>query len=498
MKKVFARSIMAIVMIVTLLFASIPNISAATALDTSKKVSISLNCSKPGYTFEVFKVGTLTVTTSSPYETKYTSLVPAIDASVLSGSTANALKALDALETLPSTAVSQGTWTTSSTSTTKTFSNLAQGIYYIKATNYPAGVTSVTNSLVALPYYNNSSWVYSIPAINLAAKVVDDTPTTHKTITNSTKNNENYTDVSLGDTVNFEIKSTVAGSSSMKLGSYTVYDDMSKGLSLNKGSFNVALLKADGTKITDLDKSEYTVNVTSEADGGNTVFNVALTNAYLQTEEFYTADVKYTSVTYSAVLNKHAVVGTAGNPNTETKLEYSNKNGVKSEIEGNTVYVYTYGITSNKTDMSSTPLANAEFSIYKTTADANANTNAIASGISDSTGKVTYFNSDGEEMKFQSGTYYVKETKAPTGYNIYDKVITVKIEATYGTALTNGTYVTNCPENGYATFSVKNSKIRTPQTGGMGNIIFYGLGATSFVIGVVLFVVSRNRNKKNK
>ncbi len=473
MKKVFARSIMAIVMIVTLLFASIPNISAATALDTSKKVSISLNCSKSGYTFEVFKVGTLTVTTSSPYETKYTSLVPAIDASVLSGSTANALKALDALETLPSTAVSQGTWTTSSTSTTKTFSNLAQGIYYIKATNYPAGVTSVTNSLVALPYYNNSSWVYSIPAINLAAKVVDDTPTTHKTITNSTKNNENYTDVSLGDTVNFEIKSTVAGSSSMKLGSYTVYDDMSKGLSLNKGSFNVALLKADGTKITDLDKSEYTVNVTSEADGSNTVFNVALTNAYLQTEEFYTADVKYTSVTYSAVLNKHAVVGTAGNPN-------------------------TYGITSNKTDMSGKPLANAEFSIYKTTVDANANTNAIASGVSDSTGKVTYLNSDGEEMKFQSGTYYVKETKAPTGYNIYDKVITVKIEATYGTALTNGTYVTNCPENGYATFSVKNSKIVTPKTGGMGNIIFYGLGATSFVIGVVLFVVSRKRNKKNK
>lgn len=498
MKKVFARSIMAIFMIATLLFASIPCVSAAEALDTSKKVSISLSCSKPGYTFEVFKVGTLTVTTSSPYETKYDSLVTEISSSIISGSTANALKALDALDTMPSTAVSQGTWTTSSTSTTKTFSNLAQGIYYIKATNYPAGVTSVTNSLVALPYYNNG-WVYSIPTVNLASKVVDDTPTTHKTITNSTKDNENYTDVSLGDTVNFEIKSTVAGSSSMKLSSYAVYDDMSKGLTLNKGSFNVALLKADGkTKITDLDKSEYTVNVTSEADGSNTVFNVALTNEYLQTEEFYATDVKYTSVTYSAVLNKHAVVGTVGNPNTETKLEYSNKNGVKSEIEGNTVYVYTYGITSNKTDMSGKPLANAEFSIYKTTADANADTNAIASGVSDSTGKVTYLNSDGEEMKFQSGTYYAKETKAPTGYNIYDKVITVKIEATYGTALNNGTYVTNSPENGYATFSVKNSKIVTPKTGGMGNIIFYGLGATSFVIGVVLFVVSRKRNKKNK
>lgn len=498
MKKILTRSIMAVIMIATLLFASIPCISAAEALDTTKKVSISLSCSKPGYTFEVFKVGTLTVTTSSPFETKYTSLVPAIDASVLSGSTANALKALDALETLPSTAVSQGTWTTSSTSTTKTFSNLAQGIYYIKATNYPAGVTSVTNSLIALPYYNNSSWVYSVSAINLASKVVDDTPTTKKEITNSTKDNVNYTDVSLGDTVNFEIKSTVAGSSSMKLGSYTVYDDMSKGLTLDKSSFNVALLNASGTKITDLDKSEYTVNVTSEADGSNTVFNVALTNAYLQTEEFYASDVTYTSVTYSAVLNKHAIVGTAGNPNTEVKLEYSNKNGVKSEIEGNTVYVYTYAITSNKTDQSGNPLANAEFSVYKTTADADANTNAIASGISDSEGKVKYLNSNGEEMKFQSGTYYVKETKAPTGYNIYDKVIKVDINATYGTVLTDGTYVTNCPENGYATFSVKNSKIVTPKTGGIGNIVFYGIGITGIVIGAVLFAVSKKKSKKNK
>ena len=37
----------------------------------------------------------------------------------------------------------------------------AQGLYYIKATNFPAGVKSVTNSVVSLPYYNNG-WVYSI------------------------------------------------------------------------------------------------------------------------------------------------------------------------------------------------------------------------------------------------------------------------------------------------------------------------------------------------
>lgn len=498
MKKYISRTLVSIMMVLTLIFVSVPFVSAATALDTSRKVSISLNCSKPGYTFEVFKVASLDTNNTSPYETKYTSLVPEISSSILSGSAKGALTALDKLSAIPSTAPSQGTWTTSATSTTKTFSNLAQGIYYIKAVNYPAGVTSVTNSVVALPYYNNSDWVYSVSAINLASKVLDDTPTTHKTITNSTKDNENYTDVSLGDTVNFEIKSSVAGSAEMKLGSYAVYDDMSAGLTLNKGSFNVALLKADGTKITDLDKSEYAVNVTSEADGSNTVFNVALTNTYLQTDEFYGSDVKYTSVTYSAVLNKHAVVGTAGNPNTESKLEYSNKNGVKSEVEGNTVYVYTYAVTSSKVDESGNPLANANFSLYKTSADATANTNAVASGVSDENGKVKYLNSKGEEIRLQSGIYYAKETKAPEGYNIYDAVITVDLTASYGNALTNGTYVTNCPENGTATFEVKDSKLVAPQTGGMGNVIFYVLGSVSLVISAALFAVSRIKRNSNK
>ena len=89
-------------------------------------------------------------------------------------------------------------------------------MYYIKATNYPAGVKSVTNSVVSLPYYNNG-WVYSINAIDLATKVNDGDVVTGKTITNSTKDNVNFTDVSLGDTVNFEIKSSTAGSSEMKL-----------------------------------------------------------------------------------------------------------------------------------------------------------------------------------------------------------------------------------------------------------------------------------------
>lgn len=282
----------------------------------------------------------------------YCSLVPtatsaAVTTAIKNGKTADLLAALDSIEKMPSSAVEVGTFgSTSETVTTKTLSGLQQGIYYVRAVNYPAGVQSITNSVFALPYYpdNETGWTYELDDIELAAKVFDKDIETRKTITNSTKNNENYTDVSLGDTVNFKILSTVTGSKQMKLNSYLVTDDMSKGLTLNKNSFNVALLKKDGSLITNLSNTEYTVTYDTGYDGTdltkNTKFTVALTKDYLQQDEFYGSEVFYTSITYSAILNKNAVVGVQGNPNTEGRIEYSNKNGVTVTHPGNTVYIY--------------------------------------------------------------------------------------------------------------------------------------------------------------
>ncbi len=486
--KIFKKAFATIITIMFILSAfAATGVSAAEHLDTSAETSITLNCNKPGYTFTVYNVGTIENTSTSPYETAYKSNIPSISNGILSGKTADILAALDKIQTLPSSATAVGDFTSTASQTSKTI-KLEQGIFYIKATNYPAGVKSVTNSVVALPYFDGNEWVYSVDNIELASKVVDEVPETHKTITNSTKGNENYTDVSLGDTVSFSLKSTTAGSTSMKLNSYTVYDDMSAGLTLNKNSFNVALLKQDGTKITDLESSEYTVNVTNEKEGKNTTFNVALTKSYLQGNEFYGNEVYYTDVTYTATLNKYAVVGTPGNPNKEVKLEYSNKNDVTSSVDGNTVYVYTYAVATNKTDTAGTPLEGAEFGLYKT-AEAN---NQIGTGVSDSTGKVLYYNEKGEEMRLQSGTYYLVETKAPAGYNLYGKVIPITINAEYGDTFVNGTYVTNCPADGYAVVDVKDSKVVVPQTGGFGTTFFYIIGIVLFVGGVAVF----SRRKK--
>lgn len=495
----FIKKMFALIMIVSLfIFSSIPFVSAASLLDTSRNVSFTLNCAKPGYTFTVYKVATLDTTGTSPYETAYNSLVPEISDQILSGETADILAALDDIEEIPSSATVAGTFESSATSTSKTLSNLAQGMYYIRATNFPAGVKAVTNSIAALPYYNDG-WVYSIPAVNLAEKVVDYTPETHKEITNSTKGNVNFTDVSLGDTVEFEIRSTTTGSKAMKLGSYAVYDNMSKGLTLNKDSFNIALLTKEGTKITDLDKSEYTVTVTKEKEGENTEFNVALTKDYLQTDELYEANVYYTSVTYSAVLNKYAVVGKEGNPNDELKLEYSNKIGVTDEVEANTVYVYTYAVMTDKYNEAGKSLAGAKFSLYSTKENAEAQQNEIATGTSDESGKVLYYNSNDEEIRLQSGTYYIVETEAPSGYNLYGKVIEITIDAEYGSTIIDGTYVTNSPENGYASVDVKDTKVVLPKTGRNGNNIFYIVGAAILVSSaLVIFLTVKSAKCKSK
>ena len=263
-KHIFSKSL-SLVLVIMMLFVSIPFTVSAATLDSNKKVSITLQCSKPGYTFEVFEVAKLTSTTSGTYETSYKPLISEISDEVKSGDTKATLLKLDNLSTLPSGVISYGSF--ESKDKTKTFSELEQGIYYIKCVKYPAGVKSVENSVVALPYFGDNGWIYSVDPINLATKVADDVPTTHKEITNSTKGSKNYTDVSIGDTVEFKITNATAGSSSMKLNTYTVYDEMSKGLTLNNKSVKVYLADKNGEKLSDVSSNDYKLNITEQGDG---------------------------------------------------------------------------------------------------------------------------------------------------------------------------------------------------------------------------------------
>lgn len=81
-------------MILTIIITAIPFASAATVLDETKKVSFTVNCSKPGYTFEVFRVADLKTTSGSTNETSYSPLFDSISSEVKAGNSKNILEAL--------------------------------------------------------------------------------------------------------------------------------------------------------------------------------------------------------------------------------------------------------------------------------------------------------------------------------------------------------------------------------------------------------------------
>ena len=293
MKKRMFTMLFAIIMVIAV---SIPCVSAATSeLTTAKKVSFTTECSKPGYEFSVYKIADLK-TTSDPYSVKYDVKISSgeVRAAISDGnlSDANRAKILNALDkdTQLAGATIIGTYKVDTDGNSKTFSNLAQGIYYVRATNFPSGVKKVTNSAFALPYYTaENGWVYDLDTINLAAKVEEDNPDIEKEITNSTQNNVNFTDVSIGDTVEFKIESSVVGAVNdvdvldFKLNSYVVTDVMSKGLTLNQKSFAVSLEDADDKNLAEIAASDYTVKVTAEA-GRDTIvndFNILTLDDYL-------------------------------------------------------------------------------------------------------------------------------------------------------------------------------------------------------------------------
>ena len=329
MKKRMFTMIFAIILVIAV---SIPCVSAATSeLTTTKKVSFTAECSKPGYEFSVYKIADLK-TTTNPYSVKYDVKVSSgeVQAMVADGnlSDANRAKILNALDkdTALAGATIIGTYKVDTDGSSKTFSNLAQGIYYVRATNFPSGVKKVTNSAFALPYYTaENGWVYDLDTINLAAKVEEDNPDIEKEITNSTKNNVNYTDVSIGDTVEFKIESSVVGAVNnvdvldFKLNSYVVTDIMSKGLTLDQKSFALSLEDENDKNLAEISASDYTVNVTAEA-GRDTNFTVSLKKDYLQKPGFYAAD--HVAIRFSAVLNKFATTEPVGNPNDAVKLTY--------------------------------------------------------------------------------------------------------------------------------------------------------------------------------
>ena len=128
-----------------------------------------------------------------------------------------------------------------------------------------------------------------------------------------------YNNASVGDTVNFKLTSAVPNMDGYNKYFYVVNDTLSAGLAFNN---DVAIKVGDKALVKDTDFTVEVVNPT-ETDG-NTYVTIIFKN-FIQ----YTAGAAI-EITYSAIVDEDAVIGTVGNPNT-VDLTYSNNPNIDYE-----------------------------------------------------------------------------------------------------------------------------------------------------------------------
>ena len=398
----------------------------------------------------------------------------------------------DATATVSKNAATDGKYTA-------TFTGLDYG-YYVVAV--PGATEADTNSQYAA--------LVRVHSTTVGVDIKGDLPTVDKKVqVNGT--GQNATDAKIGDTLTFTLTSTIPDMSAYSTYTFNFKDTLSKGLTFEQ---------VKSVKVEDKTLSVNTDYTVTPPTAPNNTLTVAMND--FKAKQQANAGKKIT-VTYTATLNKDAVVGGAGNVNSAT-IQYSNNpstNGT-GDSEPSKVRVFTYGFTVDKytgdqyTD-AATRLAGAKFTLAPKngsaisfvqvsagSATANAvyrvanagETGATTTITTPANGKVVF-----EGLK--NGEYTLTETEAPAGYNKLASAIGVKVNGQNdGTDTTNATVtITYNNDNGSSynqtasngVIPVRNkSGAILPSTGGMGTIAFTVIGVLVIALGVAWTLKRKN------
>ena len=348
---------------------------------------------------------------------------------------------------------------------TVTFTNLELGYYLVDTT---------LGTLCSLDT--------TTPSVTIKEKNAE--PTNVKTVEeDSTGNYGSTNDADIGQTVNF--KSTIAAQAGSE--NYVFHDKMSAGLTYT-GVTGVTL---NGENV---DKASYTVKTTEFSD--DCTFEVIFTQAFCNTLKANDEIV----ISYTATVNEKAVIGSTGNPN-ESKIEYGESGKTTTTPPSKTTtYAWSFDVIKyTKKDGEEVKLADAKFVLSKSVDGSDpialvsegnnayrvaktGETDTITEITTDSTGSFTINGLD-------SDTYYLKETKAPDGYNTLKDSVKVVIGSD------GKINVTEENANGVEAIKVENNTgAELPSTGGIGTTIFYIVGAVLVLGASVLLVTKRRMN----
>lgn len=347
---------------------------------------------------------------------------------------------------------------------------------------------------------------------NMTIQKKTETASVEKKVLDSESNHyQDVADHSIGEDVQFQLTSKVPDTTHYSNYTYVFHDTLSNGLTLKENSISVKV--GDST----LNSSDFTV---TQSTGDECTFHITVPNLKGK-------DGNDVQINYSATLNNKAYVGIAGSgetPNTNSVyLGYSNhpydENSFATTPEDK-VLVLTYKLVGAKKDTATNePLENAEFYLLNSNNESGevyAKTDAGGKLISWTTKKeATVFKSTGKNGEFEiqgldAGTYYLKEIKAPVGYNIMDNLQPVVVEANkvseydfIGSPIQNDQSTNDESSNesvndaGVKNVTVYNGKGFTmPSTGAFGQTLIYGVGGL-LALGGLGIRMARRRHEQD-
>lgn len=330
-------------------------------------------------------------------------------------------------------------------------------------------------------------------------------------------------DNQIGDTVEFRTITTVPNTTGYTKYDYTIYDEMSTGLTSKVTGASGITIKINEEE--ELDSSYYTVTVDS-ANANKFSVKVDILKA-ITDGKIEAGNSLYTY--YTGVLNKDAKVYDEGKQQNTAYLQYSNNphdNTSKSETPKVTVYDWTFKMNVQKVDGANADkeLAGAKFVLSKNGAvglgaiDENGtpaetgNLIKLVYDSTDSTYRVATANDATTTYVMTAGNitikglddaedYYLYETKAPAGYNRLTEPVKFRINATYTSADSCPGVLTKVGDAAEAATGLKvrvenNAGTTLPSTGGMGTTVFYVVGGGLMAVAVVLLVTKKRMENK--
>lgn len=346
---------------------------------------------------------------------------------------------------------------------------------------------------------------------NINITVKSDVPTSHKKIVNDDYSNpRDADDFQTNENITYRLTFDIPSywETQYKDGFYfTMHDELSAGLDyVGDPVIKVADNEDSIMSAVDWDESAqgygYTPEFSKSKDGKTVEWKFATAGTEASDIANRKANLKLAGKTvvvyYKAKMNASAKIASAGGNGNTYQVYYQHNPGNAADGYDHTTpetpYVYTYQfiVVKQDGDNKGKKLSGAEFKLYSDKSATEEVAVSLTNGVYTVEPSGTAVLTTGTDGRItvnglDSGTYYLKETKAPSGYKLDDTVREVTVtpdskvaKAKNGEAIT---YKVNDDSN--HTMTIDNYKGSLPSTGGMGIVLMVVAGVLLIAGGMI-------------